>query len=77
MLTGEFGCSSAASFLQSSLSTAISSCYKAAESRVFFSHAASHASRYGPNKTLVALVTGPWCSQPRCFNFPWEDLLIV
>ena len=59
MLTGEFGCSSAASFLQSSLSTAISSCYKAAESRVFFltQLAMLLGSRYGPNKTLVALVT--------------------
>ena len=62
MMTGELGCSSAAFFFQSSLSTPICSC-RLLNPAVSFAHAASHASRYGPNKTLVAFVTGPWFSR--------------
>lgn len=79
MLTGEFGCSSAASFLQSSVSTAISSCYKAAESRVFF---------FTRLAMLVAMAQTrhwlPWSLGLGAVNrgalfslVPWEDLLIV
>lgn len=81
MLTGEFGCSRAASFLQSSLSTAISSCYKAAESRVFFLTQLAMLVAMAQTRHWLpwSLTSRHWAlvQSTEVFFMPWEDLLIV